>query len=798
VPRGVLGRAALRRIAALAAAAALGGIASAGLRGAHPTTAAEVNTAAISPPFAAVPRFRMARAVPRTLGFAPPPTCNPGPERIAPGSHNVFIDLPLTRVATQINNPTDQAFDALELRTYSGCLTSPLIEVEPGDTLNIAVHNELSADDPTCGATPAPYLQLPVGVGCFNTTNLHTHGLHVSPSGNSDNVLRRMPPSTTPYPVQIALRPDHPAGTFWYHAHEHGSTAVGVSSADAGVLIVRGNRDWAHRAQHGGIVDIDTVLHGPDGVPFTDTVFLLQQLAYACFWQPTTPAGGVSGPYDNLITTQGLYTTADANSNAPPPSAGAPWTCAYTSQVPGTITKGVVENFDSQLFSPRIWDTNGRFTSINGAVQPSITLPAGALQRWRFVHAGIHDTINLQVLRMTNQPAANGTPFSLAARLAGKTRVQQAAIIKRVCVASASAVVPQIEIAVDGLTRAKVNTIALAPPAIAPIIGPTASNYLQPGYRSDILVAFPSAGDYCLLDQQASPSERVVVNPKTGRSSGGGAGPTIPQLLAYIHVSGGTPIKGDVRTYILNTIAAGNPTLPASVRTGLQGGDLTPFTPFAELAPPHPQLQPAPTAFLGIGSIAPNGFGVNGVGYDPNMIQPALIRQLNTTDDWDVAIAHTGADEPHIFHIHVNPFEIIDVKKVTTVDGKTVKQSIFDPKTGACNALAAQDSRQLADQYCGQYHVFRDTLFIQNGYDVTLRTKYTDFTGEFVLHCHILDHEDAGMMANVQIATDRLNPPPPSHVSMPTMHMGAMRQAPQQTVAHAAPALPTMQHAASH
>ena len=197
------------------------------------------------------------------------------------------------------------------------------------------------------------------------------------------------------------------------------------------------------------------------------------------------------------------------------------------------------------------------------------------------------------------------------------------------------------------------------------------------------------------------------------------------------------------------------------------------------LAPPAPQLSPAPTAYFEIGSISPNGFGVNGQSYDPAHVQPALVRQLGTTDDWDVAIQPTpgpspapAPGEPHIFHIHINPFEIIDVRKIDYVGGKLVKRSIFDPATGRCNAVATEDPAHLAEQYCGLYHVFRDTLFIQNGYDVTLRTHYARYTGEFVLHCHILDHEDAGMMANVMIARDRLHPPPPAKPKMLMSGMG--------------------------
>ena len=771
---------ALRRAALVAASIALpGAVLFAGFSS-PPSAAAKPALDAVSPAFAQVPRFTTGRAAPRTLGIAPANSgaCNPGPVTTKAGTHDVVLDLPLRRVPAQINNPTEQKIDQLELRTYSGCLTSPLIEARPGDTLRIMLRNQLAANDPTCGNTPAPYLQLPTGVGCFNTTNLHTHGLHVSPSGNSDNVLLAIGPQTN-QPYAIAIPTDHPAGTFWYHAHMHGSTAVHVSSAVAGVLIVRGDRDWAHRAQNHGIVDVDTILHGPDKAPFTDTVFLLQQIAYGCFWQPRMPTPNPStGPYDNLITVQGLYTTADANSNSPPPSANARWTCSYSTTTPGTISKGVVENFDSQLFSPTIWDTNGRFTSINGVVEPSITVPAGQIQRWRFVHGGIHDTINLQVVRMTNSLGLVGGTANLSTTLAGKSRLQQADVIRRVCVARTNTVVPQLEFAADGLTRTKINTVNPALGA-AQIIAPVRpSNYLQPGYRSDVLIAFPSDGDYCLLDQAAPPGERVVV--KNGNAVGnGGNGPSVPQLLAYVHVRGGHPVSGDVRSYILKTLYDGNPQLPAAVRDGVRGGDLTPFAPFVHLAPPSPQITPAPTAYFQIaGSIQPNAFGVNGQGYDPNTVQKILTRQVETTDDWDVAILPTppptgsSGAEPHIFHIHINPFEIVDVLKIDNKNGKITKRSIYDPKTGACNAVAFEDKQQLADQYCGMYHVFRDTLFIENGYDVKLRTHYSRYTGEFVLHCHILDHEDAGMMANVLLCPNgtACTPAPNAAKSM-TTHM---------------------------
>ncbi|MGB3466026.1 MAG: multicopper oxidase domain-containing protein, partial [Cyclobacteriaceae bacterium] len=47
--------------------------------------------------------------------------------------------------------------------------------------------------------------------------------------------------------------------------------------------------------------------------------------------------------------------------------------------------------------------------------------------------------------------------------------------------------------------------------------------------------------------------------------------------------------------------------------------------------------------------------------------------------------------------------------------------------------------------------VWKDTYYVRNGEKTWIRTAYKDFTGDFVLHCHILIHEDQGMMQRVRI-----------------------------------------------
>jgi FtsP/CotA-like multicopper oxidase with cupredoxin domain len=71
-------------------------------------------------------------------------------------------------------------------------------------------------------------------------------------------------------------------------------------------------------------------------------------------------------------------------------------------------------------------------------------------------------------------------------------------------------------------------------------------------------------------------------------------------------------------------------------------------------------------------------------------------------------------------------------------------------------------------------YVWRDTIAIPAstgtiaepnvGY-VRIRSRFVDFPGTFVLHCHILDHEDRGMMQMVEIVDpkSRVIPRLPQH-----------------------------------
>lgn len=97
---------------------------------------------------------------------------------------------------------------------YNGTSPGPTLRVRPGDELAIRLVNQL--DQPT---------------------NLHTHGLRVSPLGTGDNPFRSVEPGAT-IDYLIRIPRDHPPGTHWYHPHHHASAADQIYGGLAGALLV--------------------------------------------------------------------------------------------------------------------------------------------------------------------------------------------------------------------------------------------------------------------------------------------------------------------------------------------------------------------------------------------------------------------------------------------------------------------------------------------------------------------------------------------------------------------------------
>ena len=152
-----------------------------------------------------------------------------------------------TPVATAFEGVTGQALVQPELRESSGGVLETQLEARLSSTTVagrdvVSTVYEGSFPGPTLSVWPGDTLRLKLINSLDNCTNMHTHGFHVSPRDNSDNIFLHINPGET-FDYEYHIPDDHPSGTFWSHPHCHGLTATQTTGGMSGAIIVRGGLD---------------------------------------------------------------------------------------------------------------------------------------------------------------------------------------------------------------------------------------------------------------------------------------------------------------------------------------------------------------------------------------------------------------------------------------------------------------------------------------------------------------------------------------------------------------------------
>lgn len=128
---------------------------------------------------------------------------------------------------------------------------------------------------------------------------------------------------------------------------------------------------------------------------------------------------------------------------------------------------------------------------------------------------------------------------------------------------------------------------------------------------------------------------------------------------------------------------------------------------------------------LNLGTNGPGQFFITVEGQQPKVFDPknppAITTKIGSVEDWTIS---NRTAEPHAFHIHQVHF------LVTAINGKQIPNPQLVDTVTVPNWTGT-----------GPYP------------NVTVRMDFRDpnIAGSFVYHCHILDHEDGGMMATIQV-----------------------------------------------
>lgn len=622
------------------------------------------------------------------------------------------LELIVAYKKNRLYNPNTQKWDDVLLRGYlnhpqdfahkktgdavEDVLVGPQIRAKQGETIALTLNNQLPQESTT---TCAHHIENVNEPHCFNTTNLHTHGLWISPQGKSDNVFLKIN-SNEKFEHEFKIDPNHPAGTFWYHSHVHGSTALQVSSGMAGALIIEGSRlpqISNGEIQKTGDLDILWKDNKTNRYP-NEKVMVFQQIHYSCD-EESTPASS---------------SNTEQNCN------------------------GKVEDY-VKIGAPAAWGNDQRYTSINGKILGEIKVTQNEFFRWRMIHAGIRDTLGLVIKELpdSEQYTAEQT---LQACQSYQDESQRDAFMQL-------KTLPMHTLAQDGLTMNALQTRGLS--------------VFQPGYRHDAMLAFPTTNKYCVYDTKLNQDDQInapmfLQLPSNSKVNA--------QLLAWVNVTGSTRPTQTPMAFLQQQ--AEKLKLPKQIIDQLAQGNLAAFASHPTLISPSVDrmITPDSKQFTGFG-VSNGKFGVKHQEDGPlisfgdhftgqGAINGQYVRQLKIghIDEWEITSVSGG----HPFHIHVNPFQIV---KILDQDGNDV--SGLGTESIDYNADGSVDV-----QYRGLKGAWKDTLFVKNGYRVIARSKYEKFEGDFVLHCHILDHEDKGMMEIVRICGDQY----PCDSELPTHH----------------------------
>jgi L-ascorbate oxidase len=585
------------------------------------------------------------------------------------------------------------------------------LALRAGDVLKIRLVNQLPALD----SAKLKHASEPGHGNLFrNPTNLHTHGLIVPPRAptradptfgdyvflevyNSANGMPMWKGKEHPHSLvkmdfadyRIDISANHPSGVFWFHPHIHGLSLNQVSSGLAGIISVGDPKDYLATA-------FGTVRH-----------LILKDMQVLA-------AGSVQYGDRNVTVADGEVQNQQTGEFCEARDNGGPDARL------GFCDGGPGDGANGQSFVGSRW-----YFTINGQVFPTIHVTSPKGEIWRIINASAQLSYRLGLIDdSSNSPMA----------------VQL--------------------IAIDGLT---IDVPAGTPPNTVMMVGgnkftvvdcPASDAKASPTCVRD-LVMMPSARAEVWVTYRGAdgsvikPSQNASATLKQQLVDLGRASERWPQFkLAKIQFDQPDASLSAVElSHFPDATARAGPSAAARISS------IAAPTQCAPLAQGHRRR-----IFFGVDN-PDNQNPKFGIGYEEVDQKGAVVKQLPVSafdpadtivclplGVGDAAVHETWeivnlSEETHNFHIHQTRFRLLDSKTSRAADATKIeednvplpygKASVPDKQNGYCTI------KQWHSGQCVSQPVVLDIPFSQRG--------------DFVMHCHILEHEDGGMMAKIRV-----------------------------------------------
>jgi FtsP/CotA-like multicopper oxidase with cupredoxin domain len=580
---------------------------------------------------------------------------------------------------------------------------APTLQVFPGETLIVHLDNALTGltiEDyfspeytVSNGSVPIYPIQM-----TSSPLNLHVHGVHVSPKGNADNVMLHVPAgmsNTYTYPIAKNM----PQGAYWYHSHLHTLTSAQVYTGLVGLLSI-GRTDGNLPAVTENQIPIrNMLLQYNDVFDRAGGSAQLNNMNWPQYVSTIVPPKG-----DEL--SRGTYRPLLAPVNFNRAKIGSTYfTVWYAGPLSISNNRGLLQAIPSNLQA---------FTAGNGQSEKNI--PAN--RSLPDCERDVQFTVNGQFEPTIKTKAGQTEIWVLA-------NVSDFAYMNVQLTETATGYHPKIAIVgLDGNPFSAVHY---------PVTEDGTRLLIPPASRAAIAITMPKEGDLVLELPPRGGGAKTINAPGVLYTNNGTENPPAvlgtltvePSAVSYVDGFFAFPTQMLVKA----VPSEGTGTTTAFV----DGQQLNTYTSFDDLADAKPDVKREIVISGGFlnNMATPSDPKAFVYAFDsaafPNM--PLIQPRLDSVEEWKF-VNHNNDEHP--IHIHVNDFQVMEY---------------FDPTTGL----------RTGPEHYGMDNVNvpaptmqADETVIQPG-TLTVRTRFDDYAGLFVMHCHRLNHEDNGLMALVNV-----------------------------------------------
>lgn len=576
-----------------------------------------------------------------------------------------------------------------EPQTSGPTYNPPTIVVSPGNSIDLKLTNDLPVNVELDGQLPQTEQNLE---SVSQDTNLHYHGFNVSPLLGSDDVVMHVHSNVTPITQSVTPTSSSPApkilpGGIYpgdkYDPNDPKPTYGPTTEYQMGVNLPKGHQSglfWYHPHVH--TVSDNQVRAGMSG-----GIIVKGIEQYYTFLDPT-PGKGIK-PTSTIK-----------------PATIQPTNLAITQQVM------MFKDFNDVLGS-----NNQDCFTLNGQLNPTITIQPGEVQFWRIANIGADNYLNLALENISGTPTFaepnDHKNFYILAR--------DSDVVNNP-VATDSVLLPPA-------SRVELLVVGGEPGEEYTLVSDLTSNLTE---KQQQWVNKPNQKSYYLATVNVEQGNYVCYESPDGKklTPNGSACPAGEQTLDD-YITSQEPAKIDKL-------------LP-------KPEDLDQYKECPQSEPDHtecitpgkkyvdPLTQKRSFTFKGATLNGSGVFTINNELYDENRIDK--VSQLGDNEEWQV-VNTTGA--PHAFHMHQLDFLVTKVK-LQTNPGKTYDN--YDIKEECKQEEDNTYTCPLKPQG------YRDTMNLPPNSTTTIRIPFLNpfITGVFVYHCHILNHEDKGMMQNLKV-----------------------------------------------